>query len=180
MFFVEINDENFINDIRNEEYMKRLLILGAGQYGFAVKEIAEAIGKYDAIEFLDDNNPIAVGKLSDVDKLGNAEAIVAIGNPAVRKALSERIARPATLIHPKATVSPSANVGVGCIVEAGAVICASAEVGKGTLVMANAVVGHNATVGEFCQLKYNASIAERASVPSATKIECNTVVSAEN
>ncbi len=160
--------------------MKRLLILGAGQYGIVVKELAEATGKYDRIEFLDDNNPIAVGKLSDVGTFGDADAIVAIGNPAVRKALFERIARPVTLIHPKATVSPSANVGVGCIVEAGAVICAGAEVGKGTLVMANAVVGHNATVGEFCQLKYNASIAERASVLSATKIECNTVVTDGN
>ncbi len=155
--------------------MKRLLILGAGQYGLVAKEVAQAIGGYDSIEFLDDCNENAIGKLADVENIQYDVAFVAIGNPAVRKALLERIARPVTLIHPKATVSSSAKIGEGCIVEAGAVICAGAEVGKGTLVMANAVVGHNATVGEFCQLKYNCSVPERAEVPNATKIECNVV-----
>lgn len=35
--------------------MSKLLILGAGQYGAVAKEIAESIGIYDAISFLDDN-----------------------------------------------------------------------------------------------------------------------------
>ena len=43
--------------------MQNLLILGAGQYGMVAKEIAESMRKYDHIDFLDDNNPIAVGKL---------------------------------------------------------------------------------------------------------------------
>ncbi len=42
--------------------MSTLVILGAGQYGLVAKEIAESLGVYDKILFLDDNNPKAEGK----------------------------------------------------------------------------------------------------------------------
>ena len=44
---------------------KNLLILGAGQYGQIVYETAEAMGCFDRIDFLDDQNPIAIGVLED-------------------------------------------------------------------------------------------------------------------
>ena len=40
--------------------MKRLLILGSGQYGTVAKETAEAMGIFDEIAFLDDNSKAAV------------------------------------------------------------------------------------------------------------------------
>lgn len=48
-----------------------LLILGAGSQGPAVKEIAEAIGIFNEIAFLDDNptNELAIGPLCDLKKL---------------------------------------------------------------------------------------------------------------
>lgn len=42
-----------------------LLILGAGQYGMVAKEVAESMNCFDKIDFLDDKNPIAVGKLCE-------------------------------------------------------------------------------------------------------------------
>lgn len=155
--------------------MGRLLILGAGQYGLVAKEVAEAMGCFTQIDFLDDHNDVAIGKLNDIENMEYDAAFVAIGNPAVRLQYLDRIKRAATLIHPRAFVSPSAKISEGCIVEAGAVICSDAMVGKGTIVMANAVVGHNATVGECCQLKYNCTIPENCVVPDKTKIDCNVV-----
>ena len=52
--------------------MKNLLIIGAGQYGMLTKELAESLNFYDKIDFLDDNNPIAIGKINDYDKFFNA------------------------------------------------------------------------------------------------------------
>ena len=40
--------------------MRILLILGAEQYGFVAKEIAEAMGKSTKINFLDDHSDIAI------------------------------------------------------------------------------------------------------------------------
>ena len=43
----------------------RLLILGAEQYGRVVKAVAEAVGCYETISFLDDRSPVAIGKLTE-------------------------------------------------------------------------------------------------------------------
>lgn len=154
---------------------KKLLILGAGQYGIQAKEIAQAMGGFDRIEFLDDGSELAVAPLEAIEKIEYDEAFVAIGNPVLRERYYEKIRKPVTLIHPRAAVSRSATVGEGSILEAGAVVSAGARIGRGTIVMANAVVGHNATVGDFCQLKYNCSISENCNLPDRTKVDCNVV-----
>ncbi len=143
------------------------------------KEIAEKTEQFSQIEFLDDTSEFAVGTLSNIDKIEYDKAFVAIGNPKVRSGLLAQIPnnKIATLIHPKATVMPSAKIGEGSIIEAGAVVCSNAEIGKGCIVMANAVVGHDAKVGDCCQLKYNCTIPERCIVPEKTKIDCNIVFS---
>ncbi len=43
-----------------------LLILGAGEYGQLVKELAQ--NKYRRISFLDDKSEVAIGKLEDYNK----------------------------------------------------------------------------------------------------------------
>ncbi len=151
------------------------MICGAGQYGLVTKEIAEEMKQFSSIEFLDDTSELAVGALSDIDKIEYDKAVVAIGNPEVRSRLLAQIPsnKIATLIHSKATVVPSAKIGEGSIIEAGTVICSHAEIGKGCIVMANAVVGHDAKVGDCCQLKYNCTVPERCVVPDGTKIDCN-------
>ena len=141
------------------------------------KEVAEAMGIYSRIDFLDDHSEMAVGKLEDIDKTEYDKAFVAIGNPAVRARWLQRIHKVATLIHPKASISPSATMSEGSILEAGAILSTDVKIGKGTIIMANAVVGHNAIVGDCCQLKYNCTILENCVVPDRTKVDCNMVYS---
>lgn len=47
--------------------MKSLLIIGAGEYGHLVKELAEDCG-YGKIAFLDDNSSEAIGTVADATK----------------------------------------------------------------------------------------------------------------
>lgn len=49
--------------------MKRLLIIGAGGRGKVVAEVAEAPGDYESIDFADDNNAKAAGKISDLERI---------------------------------------------------------------------------------------------------------------
>ncbi len=140
------------------------------------KEVAEAMHCFDTIEFLDDHSSLAVGCLADMEKLAYDAIFVAMGDPALRRQYYKKAKKAATLVHPLAMVSPSAQVGEGSIVESGAAVCANATVGRGCIVMSNAVVGHDAKVGDFCQLKYNCVVEERVALPAEKKVECGQIV----
>lgn len=158
---------------------KNLLILGAGQYGQVAKETAEAMQCFDKIDFLDDNNSIAIGRLDDYNKFVNHEcAFVAIGNPKIRMRYIKKLNHHyelVDLIHPQACISPSATVGRASIIEAFAMIGTGVNIDFGCIIMSGAVIGHNASVGACCQLKYNCTILENTSVMPMVKIDCNTV-----
>lgn len=160
---------------------KKLLILGAGQYGRVAHETAEAMGCFDQIAFLDDNSSIAIGKLKQylefIDQFGSA--FVAMGNPQLRlrwiSDLKEAGFELPALIHPRAYVSPSAKLEGGVIVEAMVVVNSEAVVRCGGLICAGAVVNHNSTIETCCQIDCNAVVAANAVVPKGTKIPSGTV-----
>lgn len=156
--------------------MKSLLIIGAGGYGQLVKELAEILG-YEIIDFLDDNSPLAVGKIRDLCEIQENYdgAIVAIGNPTIRKQIFIKVTNPITLTHPDAVISLSAKIENGCVIEARTVINTGATVRDGSFVCAGAVVNHNAVVGEFCQVDCNAVVGSGATVVAGTKIESCTI-----
>ena len=160
---------------------KNLLILGAGQYGQIIFETAEAMDCFDRIEFLDDQNSRAIGKLEEYAMLTDSYdcAFVAMGNPQLRLEwmgkLKEAGYELPTLIHPQGYVSKSAVLSEGCIVEPMAVVQAGAIVEAGSLLCAGCVVNHNSIVKQGCQIDCNAIVPARAIVPAMTKIPCGSV-----
>lgn len=156
--------------------MKSLLIIGAGGYGQYVKEIAELCG-YSKIDFLDDNNPYAIGRIDEWNILQDMYdgCIVAIGNPEVRKVMTEKLNHLHTLIHPNAIISKSAIIDDGCVIEANAVINSHVKIMKSSYICAGAVVNHDAVVSSYCQIDCNAVVASGTSVPEKTKVQSCTV-----
>ena len=158
-----------------------LLILGAGQYGWVAKETAEAMGCFEKIAFLDDNSPLAMGKLAAYEGFAREYgcAFVAMGNPTLRIQWLEKLELAGyelpVLIHPRAYVSPSAILGKAVIVEPMAVVNAQAVVETGGLLCAGSVVNHNAHVMPVCQIDCNAVVAANATVPEGTKVPSGTV-----
>lgn len=150
----------------------KLLIVGAGGYGRLVKEIA-VLNSYEIIDFLDDNSPLAVGKIDQLEEIENKYdgSIVAIGNPEVKEKIYRKLKHPVSLIHPAAVVSKTAIIGSGCVVEALAVVSSEAVVKDGSFVCAGAVVNHNSVVNEFCQIDCNSVVAMGAEVPKGHKVE---------
>lgn len=177
-----------------------LLVMGAGQYGVMAKEIAEAMGIFDRIAFLDDSYKASaasrqachpeqsasevegssqislIGTFADLPKFA-AEfryGFVAIGNPALRRKLTEQLQQngftPATLVHPTAYVSPSAQLGTGCCVEPNATVQTGAVIKQASFIASGAVIRHNATVGEFCHIDCNAVVNTLAVVSAGTHI----------
>jgi sugar O-acyltransferase (sialic acid O-acetyltransferase NeuD family) len=154
----------------------RLLIVGAGGHGRSVAEAAELSGMFDVVGFLDDALPVsevvlpgavlgAIGNLSQLDSYRAVcdQAIVAVGNNTVREKLTQQLINAefymATVIHPRAFVSPSAVVSIGSAVMAGAIVCTEAQLGVGVIVNCGAVVDHHAKVGDFGHLGVSACMA---------------------
>lgn len=154
----------------------KLLIVGAGGYGRLVREIAELTG-FVTVDFLDDNSPLAVGKIDEIEKIEDKYdgSIVAIGNPDIKEKIFRRLKKPVSVIHPKAVVSKTAGIGKGCVVEANAVVNSEAVVKDGSFICAGAVVNHNSVVGEFSQIDCNSVVAMGAEVTSGLKVNSCTV-----
>ncbi|MBP1534251.1 MAG: PglB [Ruminococcus sp.] len=162
--------------------MKRLLILGAGQYGMVAKEIAEAMGRFEQISFLDDNSSTAIGKLSDFNKCTNNfdSAVVAIGDAEKRLKLIEQLVDAGfdvpVLIHPRAYVAPNVFIGRGSFVEPMAVLHTDVQIGAGCIISAGTIINHNAVIGEGCHLNCGTITGARANVPSFMKSDYGQII----
>lgn len=168
--------------------IQNLLIIGAGIYSLVAKEIAESMGCFLRIDFVDDGaketpdgTPV-IGTTKDLAALSKhyANVVVAIGNPEVRQKLirfieDETLLRLVTLVSPKAYVSPSAQIGKGCIIEPMAVVHTGCVLGKGCLICAGAVVNHAAMCGDCIQVDCNATVAGNTVVPGGIKVASGTV-----
>ena len=154
-----------------------LLILGAGQYGMVTKEVAESMGVFGKIDFLDDKNPVAIGKMSDFSeqrlKDNYKYAIVAVGDSRFRveniqKLMSDGYDVP-WLRHEKAVVSKSAKIGRGCIIEANVTVNTDAVVKMGCIISAGATLNHNCVVNEGCHINCNSVVGSGVTVKAGTK-----------
>lgn len=161
--------------------MNNLLILGAGQFGLMVREIAESMNCFDKIDFLDDNNEIAIGKLNDYEKFSceYRYAVVAIGNPEIRLSYIQKLEEAcfivAIIASPRAYIAPSTQIMKGSIIEPMAVVQANSAVAMGCIISSGAVVRHNAFVGDVCHVDCNAVVMSGSVVLAKTKIEACTV-----
>jgi UDP-3-O-[3-hydroxymyristoyl] glucosamine N-acyltransferase len=156
-------------------------------------EIAQEMEIFAKIAFLDDSflacHPEQAtrveGSMADLPKFAvdYRYGFVAIGNPELRRKLTEQLLQnnmtPATLVHPTAYVSPSAQLQQGCCIEPNATVQTGATLGTATFVASGAVVRHNATINEYCHVDCNAVVQTGSVVPVATKVPCNSVFSKE-
>ena len=160
----------------------RLVILGAGGYGQTVADVAEQLGQYEKIMFLDDNNPTAAGKCKEFCGFinSNTEFYPAFGNNAVRldwltklKAAGCRIA---TLIHPDAYVSPKAEIGEGTVVLPKAAVNTGCRVRRGCILNLGALVDHGCVLEDGVHVCLGAIVKGENHIPAGMKIEAGEVI----
>jgi acetyltransferase EpsM len=123
---------------------------------------------FDRIAFHDDDAAKETLSISQLREAGFEEFIVAIGANSTRAqrfddALRAGL-RPATLVHPMASVSPATSIGVGTVVMAKAVVQSNVRVGKNCLINAGAIVDHDCVVGDHTHLSPSATLGGAASV----------------
>lgn len=162
--------------------MKRLILLGAGGYGKTVKDLAQQLGIYSEILFLDDHSSEAVGSCSDFTKFQeeDTEMYPAFGNNEIRlqwiHTLIEAGITVPELIHPTAYVSPTVFVSAGCVVLPNAVVNTNSRLSMGCIVNCGAVVDHDCVLEPGVHVCLNAVVKAENILPSLLKVEAGSVI----
>ncbi len=166
--------------------MKNLLILGAGGYGRTVAELAQILGDFDKISFLDDKSdaPDVIAHCGAYRREAlcseYAYAYPAFGDNALRFAWLREIDETGyivpTLIHPTAYVSPSAEIGQGTVILPHAVVGTGTVVGAGSIINIGALVDHNCEIGVCCHIAPGAIIKANNIVLPQVKVDSGTVL----
>ena len=173
-------------------YASSVIIFGAGGQAADAFEVASSMGLH--VEgFVDEtldgtqsrryfNRPV----FSAVDSASGAPGFdllfVAIGEGWLREQATLKLRnsrdswKMASLIHPSATVSPTATVGEGSIVFAGASIGPSVSIGRGAIIGANVTVGHDCVIGDYASVFAGVSIGGHARIGVRSVVGLNAAI----
>lgn len=145
--------------------MKDLIIVGAGGFGREALHIVQSINnislQWNIKGFIDDNTNALNGKKCKYNIIGtikdwtpseNEVFVMGISSPkgkeVVSSILKERGARFETIIHPRAMVYDSAEIGEGCVIGGMSNIGDCAKIGNFVNV-AGSIVGQDSIVEDF-------------------------------
>ena len=162
--------------------MGRKLLSGASKrYGDYVKEIAESMGCFEEISFVDNDREGAIGKLEDVESFYPEYncAIAACDDGTERLEWNKKLEtlyNIPVLAHMDSTISPSADLLPGCIVEPRVVIGCRTTIGQAAVIGANSVIEPYCIVGDSCTLKSGTIVKSTSALNIGTETEQGSVL----
>jgi UDP-N-acetylbacillosamine N-acetyltransferase len=151
----------------------RVFVYGAGGHGKVVYDALIGSGVVPQAEFFDDHLTPGTVVLDSIVRGGFPEPLesaecqragiaLGVGDNQVRARIARRCAEAGFIllrvIHPRAVVSPFAQVAEGAVVLAGAIVNPSAHVGRGAIINSGAVVEHDVQIGDFSHVSPNATL----------------------
>ncbi|WP_430786428.1 acetyltransferase [Virgibacillus flavescens] len=148
----------------------QVIIIGDGGHSRVIQEMIISCGS-SISAILDDKyehgirrNGIIYAQISFLPKLlkKDTKIVIAIGSNAIRKRIVRRIniipEMYATIIHPTAVISTSAQIGYGTVVMPHVVINAQAAVGTHCIINTASIIEHDNTIGDFSHISPNATL----------------------
>lgn len=164
----------------------RIVVIGAGAQGAVVADILQRAGT-PPVAFVDDalagTTVLGVRVSASLDEVEHDAVIVAIGDNAARRRVTERLAgeRFATAIHPFSAIASSATIGEGSMICAGAIVAPRVVIGRGALLNTKASVDHDSVLGDFVHVAPGATLGGNVRIGEETLIAAGaTVVSGRN
>jgi UDP-perosamine 4-acetyltransferase len=173
----------------------KVIGLGAGGHAKTVIEILRAMGSYDVIGLLEMNLALVGTKVLDVEVLGNDAKLAeiyrlgvthafngvgTIGDTSRRKAIYEAARVKGfdfvSAIHPTATVSASARIGLGPTIMAGAIVNADVSVGDNVILNTGSIVEHDCIIGNHSHIATGALLAGGVSIGAGSHVGIGAVV----
>ena len=169
---------------------KKLLILGAGGFGQSIAEVAELLGKWKSISFVDDRWPeqkqaghhtiITNIQALQTMNLHSFEAIIAVGNNQIRqkwqKLLLDLSIPITTIIHPQTVIAPSVKIGQGVSIMAGCVIGTNTIIQDGVILNIGTLLDHDVMIEHFSHLSVGVKVAGGQIIPPRSFLKVGTSV----
>lgn len=160
-----------------------LIIVGAGGHGretaFA-HLISARSGSF--LGFLDDREvatspegwPI-LGRIDDAAKYATAAFLVAINNPRVRRAVTERlmrlgVSRWGSVLHPDVRLHGSVRMGQSCSILGGCQLTTNIQIGDHCILNRGCQVSHDCVIGNFCSLNPAACVAGNVTIGDGCEV----------
>lgn len=167
--------------------MKRLCIIGASGHGKVVANIAQKMGEYNEIFFLDDavkGNCMGFSVLGKTDLafslLETIDIFIAIGNAEIRAKFLEALigagAQIPILIHPNTSIGTNVSIGVGTVLMAGTIINPESKIGRGCVVNTASSVDHECVIDDYVHVAVGAHLCGNVKVGKYTWIGAGTTV----
>jgi acetyltransferase EpsM len=163
-----------------------IILIGAGGHSKVIQDCIAAQGVYTIIGILDDRfeesfeeNECIYGPLNHIDSITklhqNVVCLVAIGNNSIRKQIVDKLQGLTslsfgTVIHPSATVSPSAAIGEGTVVMPNVVVNADSKVGKHSILNSGCIVEHDNILGDFVHISPNVALTGSTTIGEGTHV----------
>ena len=173
----------------------RTVFLGAGGHARVLIEIVRLVRPFELVGLLDadpgrrgqavDGIPILGGdellaRLRGEGVTGAFVAFASIRDTGARSRayalLREHGYESPTLVHPRAIVSPSATLGAGVAVLAGAVVGTGARLGENAIVNSAAIVEHDCRIGDSAHVASGARLAGAVEVGAGAHVGIGAVV----
>ncbi len=158
-----------------------LLIWGRGGHGAIVDEAARLAGYgcKGEIDKTDDNDPQSKRYLERWPK-DQWRVHVAIGDNTQRSNVFNRLKADGyimeTIIHPKAFISPSVKIGVGCYVGPMATVLTRTVIGSGVIINTTASVDHDCILDDFVHIAPGAHLCGSVKIGKQTLVAVGGVV----
>lgn len=166
----------------------KLAVLGGGGFATEIMETAIMAG-WKSFEVYDDDiskhgqlvmGTPCMGSLIDFEQKSKLSYILAIGDNAVRKRVSERLEtaghRAISLLHPTAVISPTATIAHGTFVGPYVWVGPHVKIGRYALLNMGVSIGHDALLGDWVQLCPGVRISGFASVGNGAFLGSNAVL----
>jgi sugar O-acyltransferase (sialic acid O-acetyltransferase NeuD family) len=174
---------------------KSLVIVGAGGFGRETLDVVRAIDPTGAtwsfIGFVAGDAP-DTDLLHRIDAtwLGNDEEflrlpsathyVVAIGDPALRRELSQRYddagLKPVTLVHPSSLIGSDVQIGEGSIICSHTSITTNIRIGRHVHVDRTTTVGHDSVIEDYVTLHPSSVISGSVHIGLGTRVGTNACV----
>lgn len=166
-----------------------LVILGTRTFAVEVADLASDIEGLVVAGFVENLDAAVAGTTLEglpvhwVDELSRlAEhhaAVCALSTTHRKRFIDEAAAQGmpfATLVHPTARISRTAQIGEGAVISAGVIVAAHARIGRHVIVNRGALVGHHTTLGDYVTVGPGANIGGCCNVAEATYLGIGAIV----
>lgn len=175
--------------------MIRVVGLGAGGHSKVVIEILRLMGGFEIEGLLDPKQELWGASILGVPVLGDdcllpqiiekgvSHAFIGLGVPddtGPRRRLFNLVqgnrATVVGAVHPNATISASAHIGLGPTVMAGAIVNAEARLGDNVIVNTGAIVEHECVLGDHVHVATGARLASAVTVGAGVHVGAGATV----